>query len=286
MTAADRARLSAFLEARLFAEATRRAYERDVSHFLLWLARARLSLADVEAAVLTRYIASLGRRRSGRAPERLSPSTIGRRISSVRSFLAWTLGVERVPRVTTSARRPRCVPAVPSVLELDAAFARFDGAEPLALRNRALVEVVYSAGLRSHELVGLSVADVDLAAGCVYVSAGKGAKDRVVPLGDAASGRVRRYLAGGRPLLQRRVAERALFLSIRGRRLETSTVRRVFPHPHVLRHAFATHLLEGGADVRTIQELLGHSALSTTWLYTSVSNTQLRQVYDRTHPRS
>ena len=130
------------------------------------------------------------------------------------------------------------------------------GDGPLALRNRALVELVYSAGLRSAEAVGLDLGDVDFEQELVHVRNGKGAKDRVVPLGEEAAHLVARYLREARPQLARG-AENALFLSARGRRLDTSTLRRLVPHPHRLRHAFATHLLEGGADLRTIQELLG-----------------------------
>jgi site-specific recombinase XerD len=114
---------------------------------------------------------------------------------------------------------------------------------------------------------------------------GKGGKERVVPLGEHAALLVARYVRDGRPELARG-AENALFLSVRGRRLETSTLRRLLPHPHRLRHAFATHLLEGGADLRTIQELLGHSSLSTTQMYSHVDARRLRKVYDQAHPRS
>jgi site-specific recombinase XerD len=163
-------------------------------------------------------------------------------------------------------------------------LAALDGDGPLALRNRALVELVYSAGLRSAEAVGLDVADVDFEQEQVHVR-GKGGKERVVPLGEEASWWVSRYLRDARPELATG-AENALFLSVRGRRLDTSTLRRVSPHPHRLRHAFATHLLEGGADLRTIQELLGHSSLSTTQIYSHVDGKRLRRVYDKAHPRS
>jgi integrase/recombinase XerC len=144
---------------------------------------------------------------------------------------------------------------------------------------------VYSAGLRSSEVVGLDLADVDFEQERVHVRHGKGGKDRVVPLGEEASHWVRTYLREARPELARGAAD-ALFVSTRGRRLDTSTVRRLMPHPHRLRHAFATHLLEGGADLRVIQELLGHSSLSTTQIYSHVSAKRLRRVYDRAHPRS
>jgi site-specific recombinase XerD len=147
-----------------------------------------------------------------------------------------------------------------------------------------LLELLYSGGLRSAEAVGLDLADVDFERETVHVR-GKGGKDRVVPLGEEAAHHLARYLRDARPALAR-AAEDALFLSARGRRLDTSTVRRLLRHPHRLRHAFATHLLEGGADLRTIQELLGHSSLSTTQVYSHVDARRLRRIYDRSHPRS
>jgi site-specific recombinase XerD len=130
----------------------------------------------------------------------------------------------------------------------------------------------------------LNLGDVDFEQELVHVR-GKGGKERVIPLGEEAAHWLARYLHQARPELARG-AENALFLSARGRRLDTSTLRRLLPHPHRMRHAFATHLLEGGADLRTIQELLGHSSLSTTQMYSHVDGRRLRRVYDRSHPRS
>ena len=160
-----------------------------------------------------------------------------------------------------------------------------EGDGPVALRNRALVELVYSAGLRSAEAIGLDLGDVDFEQELVHVRHGKGGKDRVIPLGEEAQHWIARYLRDARPELASG-ANDALFLSARGRRLDTSTLRRLLPHPHRFRHAFATHLLEGGADLRTIQELLGHSSLSTTQVYSHVDARLLRKVYDGAHPRS
>jgi integrase/recombinase XerD len=173
---------------------------------------------------------------------------------------------------------------VPRRGDVEAALAALEGDEPLALRNRALVELVYSAGLRSHEAVGLDLADVSFDQEQVRVL-GKGGKERLIPLGEEAAYWLARYLRDARPQLVRG-AENAFFVSVRGRRLDTSTLRRVLAHPHRLRHAFATHLLEGGADLRTIQELLGHSSLSTTQVYSHVDGKRLRRIYDRAHPRS
>jgi len=163
-------------------------------------------------------------------------------------------------------------------------IASVGGDEPLPLRNGAILELTYSCGLRSAEVVGLRLADIDFDQETVHVL-GKGGKERVVPLGERASYAVAVYLRDVRPTLARG-ANDSLFLSVRGRSLDTSTMRRLMRNPHRLRHAYATHLLEGGADLRTIQELLGHASLSTTQIYSHVDARRLRRVYDSSHPRS
>jgi integrase/recombinase XerC len=229
--------------------------------------------------VLADYVSELGRGSS-----RLAPATISRRISTVRSFLRFTLGAARVPETPFAPRLPRRLPEAPKAAEIEGLIDAASGEEPIALRNAALLELVYSAGLRSAEAVGLDLADVDFEQELVRVR-GKGGKERIVPLGERAALAVSRYLRNARPALARG-ANNALFLSVRGRRLDTSTIRRLLPHPHRLRHSFATHLLEGGADLRTIQELLGHASLSTTQVYSHVDAKRLRKVYDFSHPRS
>jgi len=183
----------------------------------------------------------------GRARRGLAPTTIARRLSAVRSLARHALGPARVP-------------------------------------DAAVLELAYSCGLRSAEVVALDLGDVDLDREHVHVR-GKGGKERLVPLGEEAAWRVGLWLRDGRPALVR-VASDALFLSVRGRRLDTSVLRRLMRNPHRLRHAYATHLLEGGADLRTIQELLGHASLSTTQIYSHVDARRLRRVYDHAHPRS
>src|SRR5581483_11985352 len=216
---------------------------------------------------------------------RLAPATIARKLTSVRSLLRFALGPDRVPDASLAPTRGRRLPDAPRQDEVEGIVDGFAADGPLGLRNRALVELVYSAGLRAAEAVGLDLGDVDFEQERVHVRLGKGGKDRVVPLGEEAGALVARYLRDARPHLARG-AENALFLSARGRRLDTSTLRRLVPHPHRLRHAFATHLLEGGADLRAIQELLGHSSLSTTQMYSHVDAKRLRRVYDGAHPRS
>jgi site-specific recombinase XerD len=281
---ADRALIARFLDDPSLAVATRRAYGTDTREFAAWLRSRGVKLADVDAALLAEYAAELGRARPGRSPRKLAPATIARKLAAVRALLRFALGSGRVPDGALSPRRRRKLPDAPKQEQVEGVLEAFTGDEPLSLRNRALLELVYSAGLRSAEAVGLDLADVDFEQEAVRVR-GKGSKERVVPLGEEAAYRLRRYLEDGRPHLANGAAD-AVFLSARGRRLDTSTLRRLLPHPHRLRHAFATHLLEGGADLRVIQELLGHSSLSTTQVYSHVDARRLRRVYDRSHPRS
>jgi site-specific recombinase XerD len=273
-----------FLASPALSDATRRAYRVDVEEFCSWLRRRGTRLEQVDVAVLAAYVAELGAARAGRVPRRLAPSTISRKLAAVRAFLRFTLGRAQVPDAALAPRRRRRLPDAPKQREVESTLGALDGDGALGLRNRALFELVYSAGLRSREAVDLDLADVDFEQEAVHVH-GKGGKERVVPLGEEAAHWLGRYLHEARPELARG-ADDALFLSVRGRRLDTSTLRRLVPHPHRLRHAFATHLLEGGADLRTIQELLGHASLSTTQIYSHVDARRLRRVYDRAHPRS
>ena len=273
-----------FLAGQALSEGSRRAYRADLKEFASWLERRGLDLESFDVRAFADYAAELGADRPGRTPRKLAPNTLARKLAAVRSFLRATLGAARVPELALSGRRRRRLPHAPAALETDALLESLAGDGPLALRNRALFELVYSAGLRAQEAVDLTLADVDFEQETVLVR-GKGAKERVVPLGEEAAYRLRAYLEDGRPHLARGAVD-ALFLSARGRPLDTSTLRRLLPNPHRLRHAFATHLLEGGADLRTIQELLGHSSLSTTQVYSHVDAKRLRRVYDRAHPRA
>jgi len=272
-----------FLASPALSDATRRAYGSDLREFSSWLAAKGESIDAIDARLLAAYTAELGVARPGRAPSRLAPATIARKLAAVRALLRFTLGRARVPDARLAPRRPRRLPDAPKQEDVEAELDRFDADDPLSVRNRALMELVYSAGLRSQEAVDLDLADVEFDQEAVRIR-GKGGKERVVPLGEEAAYWVARWLQL-RPRLARE-AHNALFLSTRGRRLDTSTLRKLLPHPHRLRHAFATHLLEGGADLRTIQELLGHSSLSTTQVYSHVDGKRLRKVYDRAHPRS
>ena len=260
-------------------ESTRRAYAADLADFSTWLDGSGRVVADVDVQALAEYTAELGRGRRD-----LAPATIARRLAAVRSFMRFTLGAGRVPEIALPPRRRRRLPDAPKLADVEAAIAAVGGAEPLQLRNAAILELTYSCGLRSAEVVGLRLADVDFDQEAVHVL-GKGSKERVVPLGERAAYAVALYLRDARPALARG-ANDTLFLSARGRSLDTSTLRRMMQNPHRLRHAYATHLLEGGADLRTIQELLGHASLSTTQIYSHVDARRLRRIYDSSHPRS
>ena len=273
------ASIDRYLASAGLSEFTRRAYAADLADFSAWLQRSNRTVVDVDVQALAEYTAELGRGRRG-----LAPSTIARRLAAVRSFIRFTLGAAHVPEIALPPRRRRRLPDAPKLSDVEAAIASVSGDEPLALRNGAILELTYSCGLRSAEVVGLRLADVDFDQETLHVL-GKGGKERVVPLGERASYAVAVYLRDVRPGLARG-ANDSLFLSVRGRSLDTSTLRRLMQNPHRLRHAYATHLLEGGADLRTIQELLGHASLSTTQIYSHVDARRLRRVYDSSHPRS
>jgi integrase/recombinase XerC/integrase/recombinase XerD len=280
----SRSAIERYLASPRLSDATRRSYRADLSEFASWCTSQGFALDRVDGRILASYAAHVGADRPGRHPRKLAPATVARKLAAVRSLLRELHGPSRVPEVPLGGRRARRLPHAPSAPEMDALLAKLEGDGELALRNRALFELVYSAGLRSQEVVDLSLADVDFDQERLHIR-GKGGKERVVPLGEEAAYWLRLYLRDGRPALARDAAN-AVFLSARGRPLDTSTLRRLVPNPHRLRHAFATHLLEGGADLRTIQELLGHSSLSTTQVYSHVDGSRLRRVYDRAHPRA
>ena len=267
------------------------AYRRDLASVAAWLGGplARATRDDIE-----RYLAEL--RAAG-----LTAATIARRVAALRSFYRhqMLLGArtDNPAAELELPRRRRTLPRTLSPSEAERLIEAATGTTPRSLRDRALTELLYGAGLRVGEAVGLAKTDVDLHARLVRCI-GKGNKERVVPIGRAAAEALRRYLAHGRPYLDTRHRPE-LFLNARGGALTRAgaflILRRLAAkagleperiHPHLLRHSFATHLLEGGADLRTIQELLGHSSLSTTQVYSHVDGKRLRRVYDRAHPRS
>jgi len=244
--------------------------------------------------VLRRYAAALSERR-------FAPASVARKLAALRSFFGMLREhgeIEANPADLLAA--PKLSSELPGVLapeQISRLLDRIPASTPLELRDRALFEIAYACGLRAEELVRLDLASVDFDAEQLRVE-GKGAKTRMVPAGEPAMAALARYLERARSALSRGADEPALFLSKSGRRLSTSDVRRRLSvwsrhaamqgavHPHVLRHSFATHLLEGGADLRTIQELLGHASVSTTQTYTRVESARLKVAYARAHPRA
>jgi site-specific recombinase XerD len=272
------------------------AYRADLEGFTAWAGRAGHSgPGTVDRRVLRRYLAHL-------ATRRYAARSLARKASALRRYFGWlvrTGAITADPTIGLSA--PRGEARLPRVLRPDEAAALVEApparvdADPteVRLRDDAVIELLYGCGLRVGELCGLDVHDVDLRRRTVTVW-GKGAKQRTVPLGAPAAEAVAGWLRSGRPHVPvAPEAGAALFVNRRGRRLGPRDVRRLLDrratsptHPHVLRHSYATHLLDGGADLRTVQELLGHADLATTQLYTHVSKERLRAVYDRTHPRA
>jgi integrase/recombinase XerD len=267
------------------------AYRRDLAGYAKWLGGpvSRTTTDDLE-----RYLAEL--RAAG-----LSGSTVARRVAALRSFFRHQvlLGArtDNPAAELDLPRRQRRLPRTLSAGEAERLIEAAAGTTPRALRDRALVELLYGAGLRVGEAVGLGKTDVDLEARLVR-AVGKGNKERVVPVGRAAVDALRRYLSRGRPFLDTRHRPE-LFLNARGGALTRSGVflilRRLAEkaglepgrvHPHLLRHSFATHLLEGGADLRSVQEMLGHADLATTELYTHVSDRRRRELYFQAHPHA
>jgi integrase/recombinase XerC len=277
---------------------TRKAYESDLRQFVAWAERGGAAgPQSVNHLVLRRYLAYLTTRGMARP-------TIARKAAALRSFFGWlrkrgvvTVDPTRNLRAPKGDRRLPRVPKVAEVATLLEVAPPEDGvAAAVALRDAAILEVLYGAGLRISELCGLGPSDVDARGGMVTVL-GKRAKIRRVPLGEVAISAIRAYLDRGRAILSGPASPPdALFLNRRGRRLTPRDARRILERrlltdgraisPHTLRHAYATHLLEGGADLRAVQELLGHADVATTQLYTHLTKDRLRAVYDATHPRA
>jgi integrase/recombinase XerC/integrase/recombinase XerD len=299
-TAAWRSVLEDFdqdLHRRAVADKTRRAYGIDAGQFALWATHGGVEPARVEMRGLRRYAASLSER--GQAP-----STIARKLAALRALFRVQVELgrrqENPADLLSSPKKPQRLPHVLSPSEVASLLDRIPATTPLELRDRALFELAYSSGLRAEELVLLQVDSIDFDGETVRVE-GKGGKTRIVPAGEHALRAIERYLARARPALALEGVG-ALFVSKSGRPLGTSDVRRRLrtwarqaashapalaeAHPHALRHSFATHLLEGGADLRAIQELLGHATISTTQVYTRVESARLRAAYANAHPRA
>lgn len=278
---------------------TVRAYRGDVASLLTHLAATGAAgVGELDLGVLRSWLAAEHRAGRGRG-------TVARRAAAARTFTAWATRDGRLsadPGLRLASPRPhRTLPAVlrpeQAAAVLRAAESGAAQADPVALRDHSVVELLYATGIRVAELCGLDLDDVDAGRRLVRV-VGKGDRERSVPFGVPADRALRRWLAEGRPALVRTGSPAALFLGARGGRLDQRIVRTVVHDtvgavpgtadtgPHGLRHSAATHLLEGGADLRSVQELLGHATLATTQLYTHVTVERLKAIHDRAHPRS
>jgi len=276
-------------------ENTVTAYRDDLESFLTFLSddyftmpREQLELGRIDHLTVRAYLAHLSRRK-------LSRSSIARHLSAMRSFFKYLMRegvVEANPaRTVATPKREKHLPSVMQTSDIALLLEQPDTSTPLGTRDRAFLELLYGSGLRISELVGIDLDDIELRARLVKVR-GKGKKERIVPFGSKAEEAVRNWLE------VRKTDDSALFVNYRGERITTRSVRRLFDRyvrgaalrkgisPHTMRHSFATHLLNAGADLRGIQELLGHASLSTTQKYTHLNDWQLIAVYKKSHPRA
>lgn len=279
--------------------ATRRSYGSDLLQLCFWLATQARTVEELDRRTVRAFAADLGRRD-------YAPATLARKLSALRGFLRYLAetGVlaADLSHLLPGPRRARRLPRVLSLSEVEAMLAAADGTDALDRRDRALLELLYGCGLRSQEAVSLRLRDVDMPQRQLRVR-GKGGRTRIVPFGEQTGAALRRYAEHGRPQLLaapsdgEQGGEAPLLLTRNGHPLATSDVRRIVlrrsreaglgaASPHMLRHAYATHMLERGADLRVIQELLGHASVSTTQVYAHVGGAHLRRMYDLHHPRA
>ncbi len=276
------------------ASRTIKAYSNDLRSINTWLGERGVVLSEAAASDIAEYMAFL-------SSTGYSPVSIIRKLSSIRGFFRFIqvsgLRSDNPVELLHSPRQPLRLPHAVSVETVAALIDVWNADSPISTRNRALLELAYGAGLRESELTGLTVSRVFLEDALVR-PVGKGLRERLVPLGGAAVRWLSLYIDTARPLLAGGRSTPVLFLTYRGNPLSRMTVWNIVKrsaemagikehiHPHILRHSFATHLLRGGADLRVVQELLGHADIKTTEIYTSVDTTYLRGVVDRCHPRS
>ncbi len=287
---------------RNLSERTRKSYLSDLEQYRSFIEKQPLSAGNeggipTDQILIRSFLASLYR-------GKLKKVTISRKVAALRSFYRYLLrGGEVLFNPAELVQLPRCERYIPVVLSVDEVLSLLGvnfSEDPMGLRDRAMIELFYSAGIRLSELTGLNIEDLDFARGLLKVR-GKGRKERIVPVGTPAVAAVEGYLKRRGELAAKGGEEGtddALFISVRGKRMNRRGVARVVERvvrlsgigrnisPHVLRHTFATHLLDAGADLRSIQEMLGHQSLSTTQKYTAVSVSRLMEIYDRSHPRA
>lgn len=274
---------------------TIRSYKRDIDDFYQFMkARGVLDFPAVTRADVRAYLTMLYEKNYAR-------KTVSRKISALRSLYNFHMREKRVSEnVFSTVFLPKNEGRLPTFLyeeEIQELFYSLQGNEPLDQRDRALLELLYATGMRVSECAGLTVQDLDLSIGTVLVH-GKGRKERYLPVGSFALEAIERYMEGGRKKLEKRTSPDALFLNYKGGQLTDRSIRTIVKkrmeqaaqhkhlRPHDIRHSFATHLLNNGADLRVVQELLGHEHLSTTQMYTHVTKERLRHVYQAHHPRA
>ena len=271
------------------------AYALDLRQFAAYLREAGVDGATaVEPHTIVNYLNALQQKKMG-------PASIARKLAAVKSFCHYAYRERHVkldPSVTIdSPKLPLHLPKVLSPAEIDRLLEQPGKVGPAGLRDQAMLELLYATGVRVSELVSLTLGDLNLDMGYIRCF-GKGSKERIVPLGQVADAAIRVYLDRGRPHIVKRAAEETLFLNQRGRKMtrqgfwliirdaaKRAGIERAVT-PHMLRHSFATHLLDNGADLRAVQEMLGHVDISTTQIYTHVTRSRLKEVYDKTHPRA
>lgn len=277
------------------AQNTLESYGRDLRQFQAYLQESNIDfMKDLNRSTILTYMNSL--QSNGKAV-----STISRNLAAIKSFYQYLVReryLDKDPAAhLESPKLEKKLPKVLSVHEVEELLRQPNGLLPAGLRDKAMLELLYATGIRVSELISLNISDVNLDMGYIKCY-GKGSKERIVPLGSIAAKCVQDYLGKGRPKLVRTYEEAALFINHHGNRLtrqgfwkiikkyaqEAHIVKEITPH--TLRHSFATHLLENGADLRSVQEMLGHADISTTQIYTHVTRNHLKEVYDKTHPRA
>jgi integrase/recombinase XerD len=279
---------------------TLHAYRTDLLQFGRFLDERDVSALEAKATDVADFLEGLATGENiGKPPA--SPATIHRKSACLRSFYRHLRRdglLDTDPTATLSKpRRSRKLPQVLTRGDIEKLLSQPHGTEPAALRDRALLELMYACGLRASEAIGLELMDVDVQEG-VLRARGKGSKERIVPIGQAALKALRIYVERGRPVLVKGAPEAHLFVNFRGGQLTRQGLYKIVRRhaatagladrmsPHTLRHTFATHLLAGGCDLRSVQEMLGHADVSTTQLYTHLSSERLKDVYFRAHPRA
>jgi integrase/recombinase XerD len=287
--------LSYLLSVKNYSSNTLISYAGDLKDFVEFLQKSKFSLNEVNLAILNDYLFYLKEKKG------YNPFTIARKLSSLRSFFKFLeeeKGIESgFVQLIESPKLPLRLPKVLSLEEVEKLLSAPDVSDPLGYRDKTMLEFLYATGIRVSELVSLKLENLNLELGIVRIF-GKGAKERIVPIGDIALDYLKEYLKNVRPIFVKREGENTVFLNRRGKPITRQRFWQIIKQyakllgiedkvsPHVIRHSFATHLLQGGADLRALQLMLGHSSLATTQIYTHLDYKKLKEVYDKYHPRA